>query len=162
MSILAKPKLSKGSFGTLLTASQGESRASILWAIPGELPPLKLDPTKNYRFDLIEQRVPADVPNERHPYQWEGDFVRIADGDHLIHDFTVCRVHHTQMHRRTVQTGFGDFSYSLAWAEAKLRLFPNAKPQMAGGGLNQSEGRVFQCDACLAARNAWCKTHGED
>jgi hypothetical protein len=165
VTIQSRPILRQEDGLTWLEASQGEIDVTEMWAREGQSPPVKLDPTTTYQFDLLEQPYLAD-PNMGYDeeYLWVPCLIRILDSGQVIHDASICALHKVPMKREVVPIQYGFPAHSNGFVAARKNRFPNATPYLEGGccvGPDRT-ARVFRCERCIEEQKTWEAEHPED
>ncbi len=141
---------------TLKTSAGGTER-SIYW--PEDAPqPHTLSKTRKYTIDLVEEEHRFG-----HESVWTPELVRVKDGERVIFDASVCRVHKRQMTREKVRIFYGFPSFDRDYIQ-QAKAFPNTGLSLGGccvSEIDPQTSREWICPECLAAQKQWKDIHPE-
>lgn len=139
---------------TLKTCAGGTER-SIYW--PENAPrPHTLSKTRNYTIDLVEEEHRLV-----HETVWTPELVRMKDGERVIFDASICRVHKCQMTREKVRIFYGFPSFDRAYIK-QAKAFPNTGLSLGGCSISEVDPqttREWICPECLKAMQLWKDQH---
>lgn len=164
VTLITKPTFKKESLDAVgsggvefyrLRTGEGESERSICW--PDDAPrPRTLSKTKNYTIDLVEEEHRIGQKTV-----WFPELVRVKDGEQVLHDASVCRVHKCQMTREKVRIFYGLPSFDRDYLK-QAKEFPNTGLSLGGcsiSGIDPQTTREWICPECLMAMNLWKQQH---
>lgn len=151
VSISAKPNFKKESIGKdhhyfTFEIEGPEGGRSIVW--PDDAPkPGDLDQNRSYTLELVEEEFTSS--HEPITTYWSPELVKLHDGQKLLYDASVCRVHQTQMDRKLVKISYGLPSFTPEWTEI-MKNAPNDGTVFGGCCVDSDrpETRTWVCPVC--------------
>ena len=92
---------------------------------------------------------------------WSPKLVRITDGDRLLYDASMCRVHGIKMERVVVPITYGLYMPDRSHSRAEESEFPNTGVVLGGCCVDteRPSTHTWVCPTCLANKNRWEKQH---
>ena len=141
---------------TLEMVSDGDER-SIYW--PEDAPgPGALSKGRSYTVELLEEEYGLGMGGEGASY-WSPELFRLSDGDRLLYDASVCRVHGAGMKRAVVPISYGFPMFERSYSTAMESEFPNAGVVLGGCCVNRERPstHAWVCPRCVENKRGWEK-----
>ena len=142
------------SYYTLEIKSDGDDR-SIYW--PTNAPkPLSLNKNRSYTVELLEEEHRMPIGDDGFNF-WSPELFRLIDGDRLLYDASMCRVHGIKMNRVVVPIAYGLYMPDQNYSRAEDSAFPNAGVVLGGCCVDteRPSTHTWVCPTCLANKSRW-------
>lgn len=142
------------SYYTLKIESEGGDRC-VIW--PANAPaPNSLNKGRCYTVELLEEKYRMAIEDHGASF-WSPELVRIVDGDRLLYDASMCRVHDIKMNRVVVPIAYGLYMPDRNYSRVEKSEFPNAGLVLGGCCIDMERvsTHTWVCPTCLANKNRW-------
>lgn len=137
------------------------------WYVVGAVLPISFFPV--VIFILQNSRLGSFVPVTALPIGddgftfWSPELFRLTDGDRLLYDASMCRVHSIKMNRVVVPIAYGLYMPDRNYSRAEESAFPNAGVVLGGCCVDteRPSTHTWVCPTCLANKSRWEKQRKE-